>query len=220
MTGATPEPPAIPVIERVDSDGLASFLRSEGVQSLMAGLVDLVEIKRVTSYIGQASARNGIRRIRISVQPALDESEITFIVCHELAHHAAGLQEQHGERWRLECLKLVDRAGELGLLSSTRVTQARQMVMHGAASKFRGWPERAREVRAKRKARRSAARAEAVAAGVRPGTIVHFRYRGRLWRGEVVRVNRVTVSVGEPGGDRTLLRVPFTRLLHVETDRS
>lgn len=212
--------PEVPVIEHFYSDGLYTFLRSDPVQQLMAGRVDLVEIKRVKSYVGQASIRGGVRRIQMSMLPDLDESELAFILCHELAHHVAGVTERHSERWRRECVTLVAEAGELGLLSDARVEQATQMVLHGAASKFRGWPEEARKRRQEREDRREAEREAAVAKGVEPGALVFFRYRGSLWRGEVIRVNQTTVSVGEIGGDRTVLRVPFARLLDVKPNES
>jgi predicted Zn-dependent protease len=152
----------------------------------------------------------------VNVAARLDNSELAFILCHELAHHVAGVTEKHSERWRRECVLLVEEAGELGLLSHVRVKQATEMVLHGAASKFRGWPAQARKLKQKREDRREAEREAAVSAGVKPGALVFFRYRDSLWRGEVIRINQTTVSVGEIGGDRTILRVPFARLLEVK----
>ena len=89
------------------------------------------------------------------------------------------------------------------------------MVLEGAASRFRGWRNmRRREGREHAHARRAAV-AQMCAAGLEPGAQVRFRYRGKLYHGEVVRINPKTVTVGEPGKGRGLLRVPYERILGI-----
>lgn len=51
--------------------------------------------------------------------------------------------------------------------------------------------------------------------GVAPGAMIHYRHRDTVYRTQVIRLNRCTVSVGKPGGDKVLRRVPFERVLGV-----
>lgn len=207
--------PNVPVIERVRGGALTDHLRSEAVQRLMEGLVDLVEVKRVSGYIGQASTRTGLRLIRISVHPPLDAEAITFVLCHELAHHAAGVRRGHCDAWREACADLVREAGRLGLLPRHRVEQGVAMVLDGTATKFRGWPEEERAFHDRRAQAREATLEDLRERGLRVGGQVVFRYHGKLLRAEVMRVNTATVSVGEIGSGRTSLRVPLSRILDV-----
>jgi len=208
----------VPVIELVHGGALAKHLRSEAVQGLMSGRVDFVEIKCVKSYIGQASLQDGLRRIRFSVHPPVDEETLSFIICHELAHHVVGPREKHSDAWREACAELVREAGERGLLSAERVEQALAMTLNGSATKFQGWPDQAQEQRAVRERHRESRLDQLREAGLCCGGQVYFRYRGTLYHAEVMRVNQTTVSVGAPGSGQISLRVPFGRVLGVKQD--
>lgn len=208
----------IPIIERVYSGDLYEFVDSKPVQKLMAGRVDLIQITAAKTYAGQASMYRGLRLVRLSIYHELDDDEMAFIICHELAHHEAGLEQNHSDGWRQICAELAAEAGQLGLLSSKRVKQAVRMALDGTATKFRGWPERAQRQREERDAALARLREQLIEAGVRPGGQIAFEYRGQLVRGEVIRINKTTISVGEPGGDRTLRRVPFTRVHTIYVD--
>ena len=48
--------------------------------------------------------------------------------------------------------------------------------------------------------------------GVEPDAQITLRHRGSIYRGEIIRVNRATVSVGRPGNREVLARVPFVRV--------
>ncbi len=218
MTKPATDPPEIPVIERVAGGDLTRLLRSESVQRLMHDRVDLVEVKCVKSYIGKAAMRSGVRVIRMSVQPALEDDARTFVLCHELAHHVVGIEQQHCDLWREECAKLVREAGTLNLLSAERVAEGVEMVINGTATRFRGWPEEAREHLKRREERREAQLEELRQDGLAVGSHVVFRYHGKFVEAEVMRVNRVTVSVGPPGSAQTTLRVPLSRVLQVLAD--
>ena len=208
----------IPVIERIYSDGLYDLLHTTRMQLLMADRVDLIEINAVKSYAGQASMYRGLRLIRLSVLHELSDDEMAFVICHELAHHEAGLKEQHSDAWREVCARLAREAGKLGLLPRYRVKEAVELALNGAATKFRGWPEDARKLQKERDEARARAREQLIDAGVRVGGQIGFEYRGRKVRGEVIRINPTTISVGEPGGDRTLMRVPFGRVQTIYVD--
>lgn len=138
---------AVPLIEPVHAEDLVPFLRSQPMQELMGGRTDFAQATRAKSYLAQACFWRGRRLIRVSANPELSTSELTFVLCHELAHHMVGLTEKHSDEWRRECMQLVREAGELGLLSGRRVAQAVDMLRYGPVSKFRGWPERAREIK-------------------------------------------------------------------------
>ena len=211
----TYDAPKVPVIERVHGGELTRRLRSAPMQQLMDGRVDFVEVKYVKSYIGQASMHGSFRLIRMSVRPELEEDALAFILCHELAHHEVGVKRRHCDEWRETCAALVREAGELGLLSEKRVAQAVAMVLDGTATVFRGWPEEAREAEAQREEHREEMLESLRERGLKVGAQVVFRYRGKFVRAEVMRINKVTVSVGEIGSDRTSLRVPFGRVLDV-----
>jgi hypothetical protein len=202
----------VPVVSRIRSDGLHDFLHSPPVQALMADRVDLVQITAAKSYAGQASIRDGLSLIRLSVRHGLADDEMAFILCHELAHHEVGVTQRHSNAWRLACAELVREAGKLGLLPKKRVKQGIRMAEDGTATKFRGWPEQARKFVEKRDEALAQARETLIKAGVRVGGQIGFEYRGRAMRGEVIRINRTTISVGEAGGERTLMRVPFHRV--------
>lgn len=206
---------AVPLIEPVEADKLIPFLRSEPVQELMGERTDFAQATRAKSYIGQACRWRGQRLVRLSGLLPLEESEFTFILCHELAHHVAGLLDNHSDQWRRECMALVREAGDLELLSMRRVAQAVDMLRYGAVSKFRGWPERAREIKRAKKARRMAARAELVQMGVEPGAIIRYRLGDSVYRAQVIRINRCTVSVGKSGSDEVLRRVAFEAVVGV-----
>ncbi|NLO07754.1 MAG: SprT family zinc-dependent metalloprotease [candidate division WS1 bacterium] len=205
-------PTTVRIIERFYTGDLFEYLESAPMQKLMAGRVDEVEITEARGYAGRATVRNGRRLIRLSVYHDLSDDEMTFIICHELAHHEAGVKNQHSQTWREACARLAEEAGKLGLLPRKRVKQAVQIALDGTATIFRGWPEQVEQFHRSRDAALQRLRAKLVEAGLREGGQVGFDYRGRRTRGEVIRINKSTVSVGEPGGARTLLRVPFTRI--------
>jgi len=208
----------VKVIDEAGAPDLADFMRSPAVQDLMVERADLLCLVRAKSYGGRACLSTdgrGSRWVRLAADLGLDRSELVFLLCHELAHHAAGLRELHSDRWRQACADLVREAGQLGLLSDRRVRQGVDMAVNGRATTFRGWPERARQYEADRKRLLTAAKDNLLRMGVKPGVEITFGYRRRTYRGEVIRVNRRTVSVGEPGGDRTLFRVPFERVIAV-----
>ncbi|MFO7947715.1 MAG: hypothetical protein R6V19_12975 [Armatimonadota bacterium] len=202
----------VPIFERVHSGDFYDFMDSEPVQELMAGRADIVEITAAKSYAGQASMLRGLRLVRLSIYHELDHDEMAFIICHELAHHETGLKEQHSDEWRESCADLAREAGELKLLPPKRVKQAVGLALDGTATKFWGWPERAQKRKKEREAALAKLRAKLIEDGVRPGGQIAFKYRGDLVRGEVIRINKTTISVGERGGERTLVRVPFTRV--------
>ncbi|MFW5868972.1 MAG: hypothetical protein ACOCX2_14200 [Armatimonadota bacterium] len=202
----------VPVIERYYSDGLYEFLRSDRVQRLMADRVDVVQITAAKTYAGQASMHHGQRLIRISMRHDLEDDAMAFVICHELAHHEVGLREQHSDAWRVRCAELAREAGKLGLLSEKRVKEAMRLALDGSATKFRGWPAQAAKFEEQREAAQAKMKQQLVEAGVRVGGQIGFEYRGKPVRGEVIRINSTTISVGEPGGDRTLMRVPFARV--------
>jgi len=210
--------PKVPVIERVAGGALAKHLRSEAVQELMSGRVDAIEVKCVRGYIGQASMYAGLRLVRMSVHPPLEEEALTFIICHELAHHVVGPRQRHSGAWREACAELVREAGERGLLSEQRVAQGVAMVLDGTATKFRGWPEEAEEQLSRRDEHRATRLEQLREQGLRRGGQVVFRYQGELFHAEVMRVNQATVSVGPPGSGQTTLRVPFDRVLGIKPD--
>jgi len=200
------------------SNGLYEFLRSEPVQTLMDGRVDIVQITAAKTYAGQASMRSGLRLIRFSMRHDLPDDAAAFILCHELAHHEVGLREQHSDAWREKCAELAREAGGLGLLSKKRVKEAVQLALDGAATKFRGWPAQAAKFEEQREAAREKMRRQLIQAGVRVGGQIGFEYRGKPVRGEVIRINETTISVGAKGGERTLMRVPFSRVSVIYVD--
>ncbi len=199
-------------------DELLDFLDSDPVQALIAGRVDHIQLTGAKSYAGQASLRNGLRLMRLSVYHQLDLDEMAFVICHELAHHEVGVEDAHSDDWREMCAELAREAGRLNLLPPKRVEQAVHLALEGAATRFRGWPEQARKVLEKREDVRAQNREKLIESGLRVGGEIGFEYRGRKVRGEVIRINRTTVSVGEPGGDRTLVRVPFDRVRVIYVD--
>lgn len=235
MRPLDPKRPGPLVIDQAGAPELQAFLESPLVRRLTQGRISLIYLVDVRSYAGQAFMEYGLpgltphrarplnrrrknwglRGVRLRAFDWAEESECVFVLCHELAHHEAGLEEQHSARWREACVALVREAGELGLLPPERAEQAVAMVLGGAASRFRGWPEHA----ARQERERNDARREAVsqmrAAGLEVGAQVRFRYRGTIYRGEVVRLNPKTVTVGEPGKGEGLLRVPYERILGV-----
>jgi hypothetical protein len=87
------------------------------------------------------------------------------------------------------------------------------MVLHGPASIFRGWDGRSAEREWLRGEVLDRDREMLRERGIEPGSLVVFRYRNQWWQGEVVKVNRRTVSVGEQGAGVALLRVPFGRIV-------
>ncbi|MFW6438014.1 MAG: hypothetical protein ACOCZ7_03275 [Armatimonadota bacterium] len=208
----------IPIIESYSSDGLYEFLRSDRVQMLMADRVDLVQITAAKTYAGQASMHHGLRLIRISMRHDLPDDAMAFIICHELAHHEVGLREQHSDAWRVRCAELAREAGKLGLLSKKRVKEAVRLALDGAATKFRGWPAQAAKFEEQREAAQAKMKRQLIEAGVSVGGQIGFEYRGKRVRGEVIRINDTTISVGEPGGEQTLVRVPFTRVSVIYVD--
>ena len=179
---------------------LCDLLQSPQLQQLLAGRVDVVEVTRASTYAGRATMRNGLRLIRLSDLHALTDEEMVFIICHELAHHETGLSQQHSEAWRESCAELAREAGELGLLSKRRVKQAVTMALHHPATCFRGWPKQAERFEREREAAHEKVREKLIEVGLRVGGVVGFEYRGRPWRGEVIRINKTTVSVGAAGG--------------------
>ncbi len=209
---------AVPLIEPVEADDLVPFLRSNPVQELMSGRTDFAQATRAKSYVGQACQWRDRRLVRLSGRLPLGESEFTFVLCHELAHHVVGLSDKHNGDRRQECMGLVREAGDRSLLCQRRVGQALDMLRYGAVTTFRGWPERAREIERAKKARRIAARAELVDMGVEPGAMVRYRLRDTIYRAQVIRVNRCTVGVGKPGSEKVLRRVPFARVVGVSDD--
>jgi hypothetical protein len=211
----TQDSPEVPVLERVVGGSLTQRLRSDAMQQLMAGRVDYIEVKCVKSYIGQASMDGPFRRIRMSIRPELEDDELAFILCHELAHHEVGVERKHCDAWRETCAALVREAGELGLMSAERVQQAAEMALDGTASIFRGWPEEARKLKQKRDEHREELLEIWRERGLQVGGQIVFRYRGKLLRAEVMRINTATVSVGEIGSRRTALRVPLSRILGI-----
>lgn len=208
----------VPIQARFPLGALYDLVSSEPMQKLLVGRVDAVQITSAKTYVGRASRRNGVRLIRLSELHRLKDDEMTFIICHELAHHEVGVEEQHSDGWRETCAALAREAGELGLLSKRRVKQAVTLALHHPATSFRGWPKQAQRFEEKRDAAREEIRERLVEAGLRVGGLVGFEYRGRPWRGEVLRVNKATVSVGAPGDDSTLLRVPFGRITSICDD--
>ena len=182
----------------------------------MSGHVDLIELIAVRSYCGRAFVRgNGCRVIRLNTTLELAASEYIMLLCHELAHHVAGLGRRHSRHWRETYAHLIGRAGSLGLLGAGEVERGVYMALYEPASIFRGWPERAAERRRKHVRQIEQARIALCKLGMVPGAVVVFRYRRRWWQAEVIRVNRHTVTVGEPGTGIALLRVPFQRIVQV-----
>jgi hypothetical protein len=208
----------VPIHARFPIGELYDLVCSEPMQKLLAGRVDAVQITWAKTYAGRACRRNGLRLIRLSELHDLKEDELTFIICHELAHHEVGVEQQHSAEWREACAELAREAGKLGLLSKRRVKQAVTLALHHAATSFRGWPKQAQRFEEQRDATRENMREKLIEAGLRVGGMVGFEYRGRPWRGEVLRINKATVSVGAPGDDRTLLRVPFGRITSICED--
>ncbi len=206
------------VLNNCFSDELHDFVCSEPMQELLADRVNRVHLTTAKTYAGRAVCSNGERQIRLSKRHGLELDEMTFIICHELAHHEVGLEQQHSDEWREACAELVREAGRLGLLSKRRVKQAVKLALHHPATSFRGWPKQARRFEEERDAARERIREELIEAGLQVGGMVGFDYRGSPWHGEVIRINRATVSVGEPGGERTLLRVPFARITRIYVD--
>jgi len=184
----------------------------------MAGVVDVVYLVRVKSYGGQAFRKAGLlgpRCIRLNANCDFDRSEMVLILCHELAHQLAGVQESHSDDWRIAYASFVRQAGRLGLLTPEETDQGVKMALHGAATSFLGWPERAEKLRQARRRQAARFRAVLMQSGVKAGSLIVFRYKRRQWRGGVIRLNRYTVSVGEPTGTETLVRVPFQRVLQI-----
>lgn len=208
----------VPIHARYPIGELYDLVSSEPVQKLLAGRVDAVQITWAKTYVGRACRRNGLCLIRLSELHDLKDDEMTFIICHELAHHAVGVEQHHSDEWREACAALAREAGELGLLSKRRVKQAVTLALHHPATRFRGWPKQARRFEQERDAARERMREELIETGLRVGGMVGFDYRGSPWHGEVIRINKATVSVGEPGGERTLLRVPFGRITAIYED--
>lgn len=208
----------VPIFTRFPIGELYDLVLSEPMQNLLAGRVDAVQITWAKTYAGRACSRDGLRLIRLSELHEFEDDELTFIICHELAHHAVGVEQHHSDEWREACAALAREAGELGLLSKRRVKQAVTLALHHPATRFRGWPKQARRFEQERDAARENVREQLIESGVRVGGQVGFDYRGRPLRGEVIRINRATVSVGEPGGERTLLRVPFARITAIYED--
>lgn len=206
----------VPVIQLTEADELADMLRATAVQELMSERVDLIELIAVSSYCGKAFVRgNGCRVIRLNTTLELEASEYVMLLCHELAHHAAGLGQRHSQRWREEYAHLIGRAGGLGLLGAAEVECGVHMALYEPASVFYGWPEHASKRRRRRMQQIEDQRTALCELGMAPGAVVVFRYRRRWRQAEVIRVNRHTVTVGEPGTGMALLRVPFQRIVQV-----
>jgi len=207
----------VPVVELARDEELAALMRSEPLQELIAEHADVIELVAVKSYVGNAiRRRDGTRVVRMNVALDAGDSEFVLVLCHEVAHHIAGVRRRHDETWRRACAELLRRAGGLGLLSDEEVAQGVDTVLHGAASIFRGWdgPGTGREWLSSEVLDRDRERLREQ--GIELGSLVTFRYRNRWWQGEVVQVNRKTVSVGEPGKGVALLRVPFGRIVQAK----
>jgi len=204
----------VPVVELVGGETLAALMRSAPVQELIAGHADVIELVAVKSYGGSAFVRrDGTRVVRLNVALNASASEFVLVLCHELAHHIAGVLRRHDPSWREACADLLRRAGSLGLLSDEEVEQGVDTALHGPASIFRGWDGRPGRREWLRKGVLNRDRDALRERGIEPGSLVTFRYRNQWWRGEVVKVNRKTVSVGQPGTGVALLRVPFGRIV-------
>ncbi len=207
----------VPVVELVSGDELAALMRSAPVQELIAGHVDVIELVAVRSYVGNAiRRRNGVRVVRMNVALDAGDSEHVLVLCHETAHHIAGVRRRHDQSWRNACAELLQRAGSLGLLSEDEVERSVAEVLHGSASIFRGLDGEAGEREWLNSEVLDRDRERLREQGIELGSLVTFRYRNRWWQGEVVQVNRKTVSVGEPGTDVALLRVPFSRIVQAK----
>jgi len=208
----------VPVFDGAESEQLARLARCDRMQQLMAGRTDWVRIVRVSSYGAKAFAPEGklsFRWMRLNAACELEDTEWTVVICHELAHLTAGLEHHHNGHFRATWQELVSEAADLGLLTEEREAQATRMVLVGAASVFRGWPENARRRGAEHEEQLAAIRNELTEMGVAPGVQIVYRYGHGARRAFVIRVNGRTVSVGQPGSGEVLRRVPLNRVLGV-----
>jgi len=214
MTMATEQ--QVSVLEDAESEQLVRLARSDRMQQLMAGRADWVRVVRVKSYAAKAFApegRLGRRWMHLNAACELEDTEWIVIVCHELAHLTVGLRHHHNDHFRVTWQELVSEATELGLLTEEREAQATHMILVGAASVFRGWPENARKREIERQQRLGAVRDKLIEAGLAPGVEIVYLYGRSARRAFVIHVNERSVSVGQPGSRKVLRRVRLERVL-------
>lgn len=175
------------------AEALACWLRSQPVQELMPGKVDVVELKREKSYLGRGALSGpwrDRRAIRLNADHDLEDAERVVLLCHEFAHHVAGLGAQHGTRWRHEWMALSERTFALGLIDADQMDWVRALTKWGPATRFRGHPRRAERLKSEPETRAIVARQRLEQMGVPPGVQIVLRYRRQTWRAEVIRVDR------------------------------
>lgn len=211
----------VEIADRCGAEALACWLRSQPVQQLMTGKVDVVDLKRVKSYLGRAALSGPSRdrrAIRLNADPELEDAERVVLLCHELAHHVAGLRAHHGPRWREEWMALAERAFALGLIAADQMDWVRCLTRWGPATRFRGHPRRAERLKAQREHQGLLGRMRLEEMRVRPGVQVISHYRRQTWRGEVIRINRYTVSIGQPGKRHVIARVPHHKVFRLASE--
>lgn len=205
----------VEILDRAERPDLVALLSSQPAQVLMSGKVDLVQLVRVKSYWGKARLRHGSthkRSIRLNVRPNPSRAELILLLCHEVAHHGADLIEHHSQKWRKGYARLVEQAGQLGLLSEEQVREGLDVALNGHVNAAFGWREQQRERVKLREGRAARAKATMLKRGVQVGSIIAFRYKGDNYLGEVVRINRKTISVDTLGNTNHLFRLPFPRV--------
>lgn len=187
----------VPVIDRARRPDLAEFLKTAPVQRLVAGHVDGLVLVRVKSYRGRARLRPDAtveREVRLNAGCDPSRGELVVVLCHELAHHRAGMGLHHAPKWRRAYAELVREAQELGLLTREEAEGATDAALHGPSSAGLDWREK-RSAREQSKRDSDAdALAPLLAAGMRVGSQVAFIHRGKRVVAEVTRINRRTVS--------------------------
>ena len=201
----------VPIDGMALNPDLAQWLSSPQVQRLVSGRIDVLELVRSKSFCGRAFVKftkPPVRGIRLSVLRDLPNWEWAVLLCHELAHHDAGVRNKHSDEWRRHHARLMRKAGKLGLLMPEQVEEGLDLAFNGPL--WRGDPRREHQAERERIKRENDGHhlGLLLANGLAVGSRVAFDNRGKPVSGTVKRINRRTVTVTQ---DETpiVYRVPF-----------
>lgn len=202
----------VPIVDDAGCPDLMQWLRSDPLQQLMTDLIDELRLVRVSSYSARAFHRPDAhprRSIRLNAADDPDRPELVLLLCHELGHHVAGLRAGHSAGWRVAYAELVKKAGGLGLLTEEQVSMGMDAALWGPATAGFDWREHRRHRRDLRHQHDRPHLQRLLEDGVRVGSRIGFRFRGRQVRATVTRINRRTVTANAEG-ERLIYRIPFS----------
>ena len=190
---------------------LAQWLSSPQVQRLLSGRIDVLELVRSKSFCGRAFVsltKPPVYGIRLSVLRDLPNWEWAVLLCHELAHHTAGVRNKHSDEWRKHHARLVRKAGKIGLLTPEQVEEAVDLALNAPVNADINWREGLAERERIKREHDGHHLGLLLANGLTVGSRVAFDNRGKPVSGTVKRINRRTVTVTQ---DDTpiVYRVPF-----------